>query len=185
MRYKITYKYNIHFPDPREPIVEIRKMEIEVKDGKQLSEELKNFEARGCREVIKVEKMKKIKEQNLYIPYDLCLKMRDLGFDWVTFDCYWIPDKNGFGFWKQHIKAPKILYDQAFAWFREKGFECNIESYYDIFISKRIGYLYSIEVIENDMRAFTYNDDNCFDTYKEARLDALTKLIKLYEEDKK
>ena len=128
--------------------------------------------------------MKKIKEQNLFIPYNLCLKMKDLGFDRVTFDCYWIPDEKGFGFWRQNIKVPKILYDQAFAWFREKGFECNIESYYDIFISKRIGYLYYIEVIENDMRAFTYDDDNCFDTYEEARLDALTKLIELYGKEK-
>ena len=76
-------------------------------------------------------------------------------------------------------------YEQVFAWFREKGFECVIESYYDIFLSKRSGYLYYIEVIENDMRVFTYDDDNCFDTYEETRLDALTKLIKLYEEDKK
>lgn len=127
--------------------------------------------------------MKKIREQNLYIPYNLCLKMKNLGFDWVTFNCYWERVKGTGGFGTKHEKIPKILYDQAFAWFREKGFECNIESYYDIFISKRMGYLYYIEVIENDMRAFTYDDDNCFDTYKEARLDALNKLIELYERE--
>ena len=83
--------------------------------------------------------MKRIKEQNLYIPYNLCLKMKDLGFDWTTFNCYWERVKGTGGFGTKHEKIPKILYDQAFAWFREKGLECNIESYYDIFISKRIG----------------------------------------------
>ena len=34
------------------------------------------------------------------------------------------------------------------------------------------------------MRAFTYDDDNCFDTYEEARLDALIKLIELYGKEK-
>ena len=79
--------------------------------------------------------------------------------------------------------SPLFTYEQVFAWFREKGFECVIESYYDIFLSKRSGYLYYIEVIENDMRAFTYDDDNCFDTYEETRLDALNKLIELYKEE--
>lgn len=57
MKYKITYKYTIHFPDPREPIVQIREMEIEVRNDTQLSMELKNFEAKGNREVIKIGKI--------------------------------------------------------------------------------------------------------------------------------
>ena len=150
-----------------------------------------------------------MKYKEILVPVRIAKKLRKIGFDkkchffWNFYDdvydlcCYadrseddnyLLPnaynynDENSTGYYV-YLSMP--TYEQVFAWFREKGFECNIESYYDIFISKRIGYLYSIEVIENDMRAFTYNDDNCFDTYKEARLDALTKLIKLYEEDKK
>ena len=59
MRYKITYKYTIHFPDPGEPIVEIREMEVEVKNEEQLSAELKNFRSERLSEVIKVEKNEK------------------------------------------------------------------------------------------------------------------------------
>ena len=175
MRYKITYKYTIHFPDPRESIVEIREMEIEVKNEDQLSAELKNFEARGCREVIKVEKMKKIKKQNLYIPYDLCLKMKDLGFEWITFDCYWIPDKNGFGFWRQNIKVPKILYDQAFAWFREKG----IESY----IAWDTAGFYKYVIVIKDGIDYYFDSSAyiLYEGYEDARLKCLEKLIEIYE----
>lgn len=36
--------------------------------------------------------MKNIKDQGLFITYELCLKMHKLGFDWNGFDCYWEPD---------------------------------------------------------------------------------------------
>lgn len=126
--------------------------------------------------------MKKIKEQNLFVPYNLCLKMRDLGFDWGTFDCYWEHEKGTSGFGTRHEKVPKILYDQAFAWFRKKGFECNIKTCYD-YVLKLIGYLYSIEFNENNMHAYIFYDDVCFEIYEECRLDALNKLIELYERE--
>lgn len=126
--------------------------------------------------------MKKIREQNLYIPYNLCLKMKDLGFDWATFDCYWEREKGTSGFGTRHEKVPKILYDQAFAWFRKKGFECNIKTCYDN-VLKLIGYLYSIEFNENNMSTYIFYDDVCFEIYEECRLDALNKLIELHESE--
>ena len=70
--------------------------------------------------------MKNIKDQGLFIPYELCLKMHKLGFDWNGFDCYWEPDGEKLMFWQPRKKVPKILYDQAFAWFRKKRYIASI-----------------------------------------------------------
>lgn len=34
MKYRITYKYSVHFPDPRKALSFVREMDIEVKDEK-------------------------------------------------------------------------------------------------------------------------------------------------------
>ena len=139
--------------------------------------------------------MKRIKEQNLYIPYNLCLKMKDLGFDWTTFNCYWEREKGTSGFGTRHEKVPKILYDQAFAWFREKGLEFNMGPYYDSFITERLGYYYEIVALEdecageddctfeNGCREFTFIEEERFVTYEDAQSGVLTKLIEIYEEE--
>lgn len=57
MRYKITYKYNVHYPDPRGTLSFVREMDFEVKDEKQLYKELERFEADGKREVISIKKI--------------------------------------------------------------------------------------------------------------------------------
>ena len=57
MRYKITYKYNVHYPDPRGTLSFVREMDVEVKDEKQLYKELERFEADGKREVISIKKI--------------------------------------------------------------------------------------------------------------------------------
>ena len=59
MKYKITYKYNVHYPDPRGTLSFVREMEIEVKNEKQLFKELERLEAGGKREVINIEKIEK------------------------------------------------------------------------------------------------------------------------------
>nr|DAP00718.1 MAG TPA: hypothetical protein [Caudoviricetes sp.]DAS14846.1 MAG TPA: hypothetical protein [Caudoviricetes sp.] len=57
MKYKITYKYSVHFPDPRKALTFVREMDVEVKDEKQLYKELERFEADGKREVIEIRKI--------------------------------------------------------------------------------------------------------------------------------
>jgi len=57
MKYKITYKYSVHFPDPRGTLSFVREMDFEVKDEKQLFKELERFEADGKREVIEIRKI--------------------------------------------------------------------------------------------------------------------------------
>ena len=125
--------------------------------------------------------MKKIKEQNLYIPYNLCLKMKDLGFDWGTFDCYWERVKGTGGFGTKHEKIPKILYDQAFAWFREKGLV-------GIVSTKRInnngGFEYCALI--DDMRlGGKIHYMNSTPSYESSQLNVLNKLIEMYRKEDK
>lgn len=125
--------------------------------------------------------MKKIKEQNLYIPYNLCLKMKDLGFDWTTFNCYWERVKGTGGFGTKHEKIPKILYDQAFAWFREKGLV-------GIVSTKRInnngGFEYCALI--DDMRlGGKIHYMNSTPSYESSQLNVLNKLIEMCKSDDK
>nr|DAW57274.1 MAG TPA: hypothetical protein [Caudoviricetes sp.] len=57
MKYRITYKYSVHFPDPRGTLSFVREMDFEVKDEKQLYKELERFEDKGKREVIIIKKI--------------------------------------------------------------------------------------------------------------------------------
>ena len=57
MKYKITYKYTIHFLDPRGTLSFVREMDVEVKDEKQLYNQIERFEADGKREVIEIRKI--------------------------------------------------------------------------------------------------------------------------------
>lgn len=57
MKYKITYKYNVHYPDPRGTLSFVREMNVEVKDEKQLYNQIERFEADGKREVIEIRKI--------------------------------------------------------------------------------------------------------------------------------
>ena len=57
MKYKITYKYNVHYPGPRGTLSFVREMNVKVEDEKQLYKELERFEADGKREVISIKKI--------------------------------------------------------------------------------------------------------------------------------
>ena len=57
MKYKITYKYSVHYPDSRGTLSFVREMDVEVKDEKQLYKELERFENKGKREVIIIKKI--------------------------------------------------------------------------------------------------------------------------------
>ena len=55
MKYKITYKYNVHYPDSRGTLSFVR--EVKVKDEKQLYKQIERFEANGKHEVIEIRKI--------------------------------------------------------------------------------------------------------------------------------
>jgi hypothetical protein len=57
MKYKITYKYNVHYPDPRGTLSFVREMNVKVEDEKQLYKQIERFEADGKREVIEIRKI--------------------------------------------------------------------------------------------------------------------------------
>jgi hypothetical protein len=57
MKYRITYKYSIHFPDPRGTLSFVREMNVKVEDEKQLYNQIERFEADGKREVIEIRKI--------------------------------------------------------------------------------------------------------------------------------
>ena len=95
-----------------------------------------------------------------FIPYEQALELKELGFDDYNIAWYAVVDekpKMVFLNYGSHLCAP--LYQQAFRWFREK---------YDLFIS--------IMHYEN---GYSINDLRRFNTYEEAELACLKKLIEI------
>jgi hypothetical protein len=118
-----------------------------------------------------------------FVPYEESLELKELGFNEP---CIATIDQTEY----LHIKGtknqprgsmiydtiPAPLYQQAFRWFREKqeieGFvHKSIEGNY-YFVIKRTGNN------ENNMYEFTKTAPKIFDTYEEAELACLKKLIK-------
>jgi hypothetical protein len=88
-----------------------------------------------------------------FTPYEQALELKELGFK----------KDNDFGLLYKGEDIPAILYQQAFRWFRDK---------YDLFIS--------IMHYEN---GYSINDLRRFDTYEEAELACLKKLIEIVKKD--
>jgi hypothetical protein len=116
------------------------------------------------------------------IPYEQALALKELGFDEPCFG--WFTNsylRIGSVVENKHVQgedetlAP--LFQQAFRWFREKqeieGFvHKSIEGNY-YFVIKRIGNN------ESNMYEFTKTSPKTFDTYEEAELECLIKLIEI------
>jgi hypothetical protein len=112
-----------------------------------------------------------------FVPYKQALKLKELGFDGT---CYRGYDKNQMLFYSEqenghelnysvgmNVSAP--LYQQAFRWFREKY---NINGYQFIYQTIDSGYaLHSMEEYDQT--------DGYFNTYEEAELACLKKLIEI------
>ncbi len=119
-----------------------------------------------------------------FIPYEQALALKELGFDEPCFG-YYVPlldntqeleikliQTNG----KKIVIAP--LYQQAFRWFREK---------YDLvsWVRRRPGFVkeYSWYVSDfNDEDPDKYYFDLHIETYEEAELECLRKLIEIVKE---
>ena len=101
--------------------------------------------------------------QKEFLNYEQALALKELGFDE---ECLWFTGKE--------ILAP--LYQQAFRWFREKY---NIVAYIEIFQGEV--YDYTLTADEFGIEDF---EDGYFNTYQEAELACLKKLIEIIKEKK-
>ena len=128
-----------------------------------------------------------------FIPYELALELKELGFDEECLALYQSNHNNKpfininnkinieallSGKIKNEgiqylIKAP--LYQQAFRWFREKYMLSG-----EIYIFKNI-WNFDIEDINNSIQLYT-SDITSYSTYEEAELECLVKLIEIAKE---
>ena len=133
--------------------------------------------------------------ENEFIPYDVALAMKELGFDEPCYE-YFTVSKDGFvtttsgipPMSYDFIKKFKVkeegfkvivkpLYQQTFRWFREKynmniciqGFENN---------SHRYSYTYCIYNKHHQLQDYEFNVDTV-NTYEQAELACLRKLIEI------
>ena len=131
-----------------------------------------------------------INMENEFIPYELALALKELGFDEPCF-CYWYTQQGSFpsirtkdiqfNGWKNYPDSNTVapLYQQAFRWFREVHK-----------INPQIAFCeYSIES-ENSWK-FTFDNPTKrqfwqgeFDNYEEAELECLKKLIEITKNGK-
>jgi len=115
-----------------------------------------------------------------FVPVELALKLKSLGFDDVFCFAVYNPIHNGYALqsgkynsqYEITILAP--LWQQAFDWFREKYNCFSIIDFYRVNGNPDKEYLYSIDVFETGRAtADKYN------SFNEARLACLEKLIEL------
>jgi hypothetical protein len=114
-----------------------------------------------------------------FVPYELALRLKQLGFDESCFG--WYADETHLSIRPQYIQPndPNNVYNwclaptfsQAFRWFRDK---------YNIFhnVDKLFAYEFGYIIYENDKEPM-----NCFNfnSYKESELDCLKKIIEIVE----
>ena len=108
-----------------------------------------------------------------FLPYDLEVKLVELGFNEKTFDVHSDGWTQGFKVIKK--PTPKILFQQAFRFFRAKYMLSG-----EIYIFKNI-WNFDIEDINNSMQLYT-SDIICYNSYEEAELECLVKLIEIAKE---
>lgn len=135
--------------------------------------------------------------QEQFIPYDLAVIMRDLGFDETTFTYYTRFSEYNIQLVtyssatvkelfkdepETYTKAP--LWQQATAWFRERGYYSHVElSNFE----GNISYSSKISFTNNSRFGLPHvniSNLHSFKTYEEARLACLEKLIEIVEQEK-
>jgi hypothetical protein len=110
-----------------------------------------------------------------FVEYEEALELKQLGFDEPCFGVY--ATKDGYvrkSAYDENGDAP--TYSQAFRWFREKGIENEIHSDFDRMLGYNRGYIPVVQFIE------FYNNGDCYETYEEAELVCLKKLIEIVKE---
>ncbi len=103
-----------------------------------------------------------------FVPYELALRMKKLGFDEPCFNA-----SNILSYHQKSIGIP--IYQQAFRWFREKY---GLFTQPNITVDKKgIWYYFSIETKRTDVCEGSFS-------YEEAELHCLEKLIEIVEQSK-
>jgi hypothetical protein len=114
-----------------------------------------------------------------FIPYEQALKLKELGFDEECLAHTPLmelhkTDYNVFGELKD-IRIGLPLYQQAFRWFREKyGYMGKVDAFF-----YPIGYTFRIDNLKDEVIVSWGEPENDFETYEEAELACLNKLIEL------
>jgi len=119
-----------------------------------------------------------------FIPYELALALKELGFDEPCFRG-WSMEKQVFYHPDSDIVLDNPTFSQAFRFFREEHkLSCSIE-----LIDNSRHYYFDFTIYDSENR--DYNDEDCFDSckriyndrkfgkYEEAELEALKKLIEI------
>jgi hypothetical protein len=118
-----------------------------------------------------------------FVPYELAIKLKELGFDEPCFSFYIDVDKFlytnqkwlDYNLNSRRISAP--LYQQAFRWFREKyGFEIFLKKEVNIVSGKTYSYLIENDVEEIIKRSLSKSG------IERAELECLKKLIQIVKE---
>ena len=133
--------------------------------------------------------------ESLFCPYELALELKELGFDEISLFCYTTAYEGNpllhcphlllnsqlEGFENEPISAP--LWQQAFRFFREQLLldSCIIPYWFIDGEYKVKKYTYSIEP-SNRFDEYFYCDSDEYDTYKDAELECLKKLIEIAKE---
>ena len=120
-----------------------------------------------------MEEVKKQGTKSLFVHYKMALELVELGFNEKTFDVHSDIVTSGFKIVKK--PTPRILFQQAFRFFREKYMLSG-----EIYIFKNI-WNFDIEDISNSIQLYT-SDIMCYNSYEEAELECLVKLIEIAKE---
>ena len=129
-----------------------------------------------------------------FVPYEEALELKKLGFDEPCFTWYWddIGMYNGLEFGNHnqnsnYVSAP--LFQQAFRWFREKyGLKVSFPYWngFNKMIPEDLGRdKYEIMIIPANHRTISVRNPKgriWFDTYEQAELECLKKLIEIVKQ---
>jgi hypothetical protein len=121
-----------------------------------------------------------------FVPYDRALKLKQLGFDETCISHY-----TAYGKFSNDYSAPRKYnsefelgsyisaptFSQAFRWFRE---EYNQHSFIELVFEDEIRFDYVLYVNEDEADCIDYGDGP-FETYEDAELALLDKLIEIAE----
>jgi hypothetical protein len=126
-----------------------------------------------------------------FVPYELAVKLKPIGFDEECFGYYHVNVGYTKGYAFCYFDKPKRFKDgfdllaptfsQAFRWFREKNIYATINTYHSVNEDKPFGL--SIDYLHESGKwgYFDYRGESDFETYEEAELACLEKLIEIVE----
>lgn len=122
-----------------------------------------------------------------FVPYEIALAFKELGFDEKCGACYYKKFNNEIGYHKVYrdfnfvqltVSAP--TFSQAFRWFREKYGYFQLFDYQHGDSKKNRGYFFNIINIKDRDFFFPENfEGELYKTYEEAELECLRKLIEI------